>query len=118
MFPFLPAPGADDDGKCTVLLVTTILAGHYFASQWTVFLIHNDLPRVIVGSGTVTILEAYRALLAANYTPIHDVEFHWYSAVCSFVWLILRFTLFRGTPDMGNALYSDVFISYRRKAAS
>jgi len=34
-----------------------------------------------VGSGTVTILEAYRALLAANYTPIHDVEFHWYSAV-------------------------------------
>jgi len=32
------------------------------------------------GSGTVTILEAYRALLAANYTPVHDVEFHWYSA--------------------------------------
>ncbi|KAF8313055.1 peptidase [Clavulina sp. PMI_390] len=45
LFPFLPAPGADDDG-----------------------------------SGTVTILEAYRALLAAEFTPVHDVEFHWYSA--------------------------------------
>jgi len=43
--PFLPAPGADDDG-----------------------------------SGSVTILEAYRGLLAANFTPLHDVEFHWYSA--------------------------------------
>ncbi|KAG8763240.1 Leucine aminopeptidase 1 [Ceratobasidium sp. 423] len=45
MWPFLPAPGADDDG-----------------------------------SGTVTILEAYRALIAANFTPVHDVELHWYSA--------------------------------------
>ncbi|KAG9124044.1 Leucine aminopeptidase 1 [Ceratobasidium sp. 392] len=45
MWPFLPAPGADDDG-----------------------------------SGTVTILEAYRSLIAANFTPVHDVEFHWYSA--------------------------------------
>jgi len=44
-WPFLPAPGADDDG-----------------------------------SGTVTILETYRALLAANFTPVNDVEFHWYSA--------------------------------------
>jgi len=43
--PFLPAPGADDDG-----------------------------------SGTVTILETYRALLSANFTPIHDVEWHFYSA--------------------------------------
>ncbi|EJT97610.1 peptidase [Dacryopinax primogenitus] len=43
--PFLPAPGADDDG-----------------------------------SGTVTILETYRGLLASNYTPVQDVEFHWYSA--------------------------------------
>lgn len=45
MIPFLPAPGADDDG-----------------------------------SGTVTILEAYRALLAAEYLPETPVEFHWYSA--------------------------------------
>ncbi|KAF8317875.1 Zn-dependent exopeptidase [Clavulina sp. PMI_390] len=44
-FPFLPAPGADDDG-----------------------------------SGTVSILEAYRGLVAANFTPIQDVEFHWYAA--------------------------------------
>ncbi|KAK7695698.1 hypothetical protein QCA50_000334 [Cerrena zonata] len=45
MWPFLPAPGADDDG-----------------------------------SGTVTILESYRALIAANYRPTKSVEFHWYSA--------------------------------------
>ncbi|TFK29308.1 peptidase [Coprinopsis marcescibilis] len=45
MWPFLPAPGADDDG-----------------------------------SGTVTILEAYRALIAADFHPVRTVEFHWYSA--------------------------------------
>ncbi|KAG9219152.1 hypothetical protein CCMSSC00406_0001562 [Pleurotus cornucopiae] len=45
MWPFLPAPGADDDG-----------------------------------SGSVTILEAYRALIAADFHPTRSVEFHWYSA--------------------------------------
>ncbi|EEB91756.1 hypothetical protein MPER_09836, partial [Moniliophthora perniciosa FA553] len=45
MWPFLPAPGADDDG-----------------------------------SGSVTILESYRALIAANFHPERTVEFHWYSA--------------------------------------
>ncbi|KAJ6629171.1 peptidase [Mycena sp. CBHHK59/15] len=45
MWPFLPAPGADDDG-----------------------------------SGSVTILESYRALLAADFHPERTVEFHWYSA--------------------------------------
>jgi len=45
LFPFLPAPGADDDG-----------------------------------SGTVTILEAFRALLETNYKPNRSLEFHWYSA--------------------------------------
>ncbi|TFK43342.1 peptidase [Crucibulum laeve] len=45
MWPFLAAPGADDDG-----------------------------------SGTVTILEAYRALIAADFHPARTVEFHWYSA--------------------------------------
>lgn len=45
MWPFLAAPGADDDG-----------------------------------SGTVTILESYRALLAAGFTPKRTVEFQWYSA--------------------------------------
>ncbi|KAF7360232.1 Peptide hydrolase [Mycena venus] len=43
--PYLPAPGADDDG-----------------------------------SGTVTILEAYRALLKSKYTPTTPLEFHFYSA--------------------------------------
>jgi len=45
MWPFLPAPGADDDG-----------------------------------SGSVTILESYRALIAADFHPERTVEFHWYSA--------------------------------------
>ncbi|KAJ7179815.1 peptidase [Mycena crocata] len=45
MWPFLPAPGADDDG-----------------------------------SGSVTILESYRALLAADFHPERSIEFHWYSA--------------------------------------
>ncbi|KAI0692657.1 hypothetical protein BC835DRAFT_1356394 [Cytidiella melzeri] len=45
MWPFLPAPGADDDG-----------------------------------SGSVTILESYRALIASNFQPERPVEFHWYAA--------------------------------------
>jgi len=45
LFPFLPAPGADDDG-----------------------------------SGSMTILESYRALLAADFHPERTVEFQWYSA--------------------------------------
>ncbi|KAF8211279.1 peptidase [Mycena galopus ATCC 62051] len=45
MWPFLPAPGADDDG-----------------------------------SGSMTILESYRALLAADFHPERSIEFHWYSA--------------------------------------
>ena len=53
------------------------------------------------GSGTVTILEAYRALLAANFTPIHDVEFHWYSAVSPFPGRHCC-VLFRVAPDNGN----------------
>ena len=35
------------------------------------------------GSGSVTILEAYRALIAADFHPVQDVEFHWYSAEVS-----------------------------------
>lgn len=45
IWPFLPAPGADDDG-----------------------------------SGSTTILEAYRALLEYGFAPSRNVEFHWYSA--------------------------------------
>jgi len=32
------------------------------------------------GSGSVTILEAYRALIAAGFRPNKTVEFHWYAA--------------------------------------
>ncbi|BEI79489.1 hypothetical protein CcaverHIS002_0100180 [Cutaneotrichosporon cavernicola] len=45
MWPFLPAPGADDDG-----------------------------------SGTTSILEAYKSLSEGNFTSTNPLEFHWYSA--------------------------------------
>jgi len=32
------------------------------------------------GSGTVTILEAFRALVQAGFAPERPVEFHWYAA--------------------------------------
>lgn len=32
------------------------------------------------GSGTVTILEAYRAILEARYIPTSPLEFHFYAA--------------------------------------
>ena len=31
-------------------------------------------------SGSTTILESYRALLAADFRPVRNVEFQWYSA--------------------------------------
>ena len=41
------------------------------------------------GSGTVTILEAYRALLEADFRPNRTVEFHWYSAEVRSIRLLL-----------------------------
>jgi bacterial leucyl aminopeptidase len=32
------------------------------------------------GSGTVSILEAYRALITSDFRPVEHIEFHWYSA--------------------------------------
>jgi len=37
-------------------------------------------PYLDDGSGSVTILESYRALIAADFRPVRTVEFHWYSA--------------------------------------
>ena len=35
------------------------------------------------GSGSISILEAFRVLIAADFHPVRAVEFHWYSAeVC------------------------------------
>ncbi|KAJ7108731.1 hypothetical protein C8R44DRAFT_884767 [Mycena epipterygia] len=41
----------------------------------------NIEPRGLwaLGSGTVTILEAYRAILLGNYIPVSPLEFHFYS---------------------------------------
>ena len=49
------------------------------------FLVAGDVAHglyflAIFRSGTVTILEAYRGLIASNFTPTEDVWFHWYSA--------------------------------------
>ncbi|KAJ7781427.1 peptidase [Mycena metata] len=38
------------------------------------------LEQTTDGSGSVTILESYRALLAADFHPVRSIEFHWYSA--------------------------------------
>lgn len=32
------------------------------------------------GTGTVNLMEAFRALLAAGFKPTNPVEFHWYAA--------------------------------------
>jgi leucyl aminopeptidase len=61
MIPFLPAPGK------TRFLTTLGLLMHSLGAD-------DD------GSGSVTILEAFRALLDADFHPVRTVEFHWYSA--------------------------------------
>ncbi|KAF9005460.1 peptidase [Cyathus striatus] len=61
----------EDDG-------VIVIGAHQDSTNWTPSLpapgTHND------GSGSVTILEAYRALIAADFKPARTVEFHWYSA--------------------------------------
>ncbi|KAJ7595113.1 peptidase [Mycena floridula] len=60
--PFLPAPGADGG----LLFVLVVFVGSPCSP--------DD------GSGSVTIFEAYRALLEADFAPVRTVEFHWYAA--------------------------------------
>jgi hypothetical protein len=58
------------------------------------------------GSGSMTILEAYRALIASDFRPIQDVEFHWYSAEVCF-----NLDRFQGTitDDFGGIYRKAVF---------
>lgn len=68
MWPFLPAPG--ERPTFYIYMTHALLTSTPQGAD-------DD------GSGTVTILEAYRALLASDFTPNRTVEFHWYSAeVC------------------------------------
>lgn len=53
------------DGGCPVFLVESV---------------NSDVTSLDDGSGSVTILESYRALLAADFHPVRTIEFHWYSA--------------------------------------
>ncbi|KAI0257885.1 hypothetical protein BC834DRAFT_838386, partial [Gloeopeniophorella convolvens] len=56
-----------------------ILSAHLDSCSWSPIL--TCLPGADDnGSGTVTILEAYRALIARNFRPVENVEFHWYAA--------------------------------------
>ena len=41
---------------------------------------HGSFRYTDDGSGSVSILESYRALIAADFHPEHTIEFHWYSA--------------------------------------
>lgn len=85
-----------------------ILACPRFANHKTCIPVRSDcLPGADDdGSGSMSILEAYRALIAANWRPERAVEFHWYSAeVC----LVL--------PPLRNSTNTNV-ISPNRKGVS
>lgn len=63
MWPWLPAPGMR-------LCLSSELLTHFISCSGA----DDD------GSGSVTILESYRALISSNFRPERSVEFHWYSA--------------------------------------
>ncbi|KAH9963857.1 peptidase [Russula dissimulans] len=65
------SPGLTDDG-------VVIVGAHQDSTNFLPFLAAPGADDD--GSGTVTILEAYRALIASDFRPVHPVEFHWYSA--------------------------------------
>ncbi|KAH8825288.1 aminopeptidase [Flagelloscypha sp. PMI_526] len=56
------APGADDNGYSTV------------SSS-----LSTEVLRIFARSGTVNLIEAFRALLASGFKPSTPVEFHWYA---------------------------------------
>lgn len=60
----------------------------------------SDLGADDDGSGSVTILESYRALIAANFRPIRPVEFHWYSAEVGIVTWSQVFPKFNYRPNL------------------
>ena len=65
MWPFLPAPG--------MKYILTVYDG---AHRQLCYLPGADDD----GSGSMTVLESYRALLSADFRPERAVEFHWYAA--------------------------------------
>ena len=64
VWPFLPAPGMCLNRSAIPQCIHVTLAAGA----------DDD------GSGSVTILESYRALISSNFRPVRPVEFHWYSA--------------------------------------
>jgi len=71
------------------------------------------------GSGTVTILEALRALLVSGFRPSRTVEFHWYAAE---VWNILfKFRYFSADLESqeGGLLGSQAIVkAYKKRKAN
>lgn len=78
MWPFLPAPGKPVLSRHQINLTPWNIRG----GRYTIFLSCCPYwsPFTDDGSGSVTILEAYRGLIAADFHPVRPVEFHWYSA--------------------------------------
>ena len=92
MWPFLPAPGVLNSKRFTVPRLAEPLSGA-----------DDD------GSGSVTILESYRALISSNFRPVRPVEFHWYSAeVCQALCLRGALMRCRLLPQEGGLLGSQV----------
>jgi leucyl aminopeptidase len=59
------------------------------------------------GSGSVTILEAYRALITSDFRPVNNVEFHWYSAEVGFFYVLDDVLNFNACSKEGGLLGSQ-----------
>lgn len=66
------------NASATAARGVTILGAHQDSTNFLPFLAAPGADDD--GSGTVTILEALRALVTAGFQPESDVEWHWYSA--------------------------------------
>ncbi|KAI9597958.1 hypothetical protein BDF19DRAFT_433140 [Syncephalis fuscata] len=82
----------DDDDKAKVTLIIARFEGSKYPEETVIVSAHQDSVNQWMpsfgrspgadddGSGTVTILESFRALVAGKFQPERSVEFHWYSA--------------------------------------
>jgi bacterial leucyl aminopeptidase len=59
------------------------------------------------GSGTVSILEAYRALITSDFRPVEHIEFHWYSAEVGSSMCSTTVLNFNACPKEGGLLGSQ-----------
>ncbi len=74
----MPTPTTAPTAGPSCLPLVSKSYGSYFATVLTRLGADDD------GSGSMSILEAYRALIAAGWQPERAVEFHWYAAEVRF----------------------------------